>query len=248
MGRERQGVVRAQSVSPGLRRTGRLCGHDTRAVLVYRGSHRVPGAQRLGGIPGGFAAGDVLSRRTGPGLDPCVALQTKFDLAQGKKRPSFCVLGQADDAEHARGCAHSTVTRKRGTLARRNAGVVGPSSVHDSGRDPGSLGEFHAEPLAALSIVELPHLGTVRAVSIERRVRFSRPVAGFAGLRVYAAPIARDLILRAASRQFAEGDVQHWWHLPSGAGVRTRCSDDLLWLPFAVCQYMDVTGDSRHSR
>jgi cyclic beta-1,2-glucan synthetase len=186
----------------------------------------------------------VLSRRTGAGFDPCAALQVTVELAPDDRAEITCMLGQAESVEEA----HKRVLTYREGLALETA--LGKTKAWWDGL-LGTI-EVHTPELAADFLINRWLLYQSLSCRIWGRSAFYQSSGAF-GFRdqlqdvmafLYAYPdLARQHILLAGSRQFKEGDVQHWWHPPSGAGVRSRISDDPLWLPYVVAQYIRTTGD-----
>ncbi len=202
------------------------------------------------GRNGSLAAPAALERTAwsgsvGAAIDPCAAVQTSFDLQPGEEKEIVFLLGEAANTEEARRLVNQYCKPGRPSEAFKE--------IQD--RWEGLLGTIQVQtPNAGLDLLLnrwLPY--QVLSCRVWGRTAFYQS-GGAYGFRdqlqdvlalVYAAPQeTRTQILRAASRQFPEGDVQHWWHPPRGAGVRTRCSDDYLWLPFAVAHYVAVTGDA----
>jgi len=185
-----------------------------------------------------------LGRRSGSGLDPCAALSRPITLRPGASLEQVFLLGYAESpaaaqvlARHA--IAVAPLAREKTTLARWDT-LLGASEV----RTP--------DPLFDVLVNRWLLYQTVSS-RLWAKAGFYQ-AGGATGYRdqlqdtmalVWAQPaLLRQQIVLCASRQFAEGDVQHWWHAPGGAGVRTRFSDDLLWLPFACSHYLRATGDA----
>ena len=185
-----------------------------------------------------------LSGKVGAGLDACAAIQVSFELAAGEECEIVFTLGAGQNADAASGL----VRRFRGSTAAREAlRAVWQYWNH-------TLGAVNIEtPDPSVNVLGNGWLlYQTLACRIWARSGFYQSGGAF-GFRdqlqdvmaiVHAEPsLVRQHLLLCASRQFTEGDVQHWWHPPLGRGVRTHCSDDFLWLVLATCRYVTHTGD-----
>jgi cellobiose phosphorylase len=200
---------------------------------------------RYGSVSAPAALGRVgLSGHVGPALDPCAAVMTGITLAPGETREVAFVLGQAENLPQVRDLVSAYAGQSKRVLAQvQQQWDHLLSTVQVATPDPGMN-----------LMLNRWLLYQVLACRVWARSAFYQS-GGAYGFRdqlqdvmalVNSAPKeARAHILRSAARQFEEGDVQHWWHPPSGIGVRTRITDDLYFLPMVVHHYVTTTGDTQ---
>ncbi|HEY1065052.1 MAG TPA: cyclic beta 1-2 glucan synthetase, partial [Pirellulales bacterium] len=214
---------------------GRTATCDRTEFLGRNGTARAPAA----------LSRTKLSGKAGAALDPCSALQTYIDLDEKEEREVVFILGASESTSKAQ----ALLQRFKGVGdARRTLEKVWSHWNH-------WLGAVHVEtPDAGLNVLANGWLVyQTLACRYWGRSGFYQSGGAF-GFRdqlqdtaalVWAAPwLTREHLLRSAAHQFREGDVQHWWHPPSGRGVRTKISDDYLWLPYIVARYTRMTGDT----
>lgn len=208
---------------------------DRTEFLGRNGGTEAP-ATLLGATP--------LSGAVGAGYDPCAALQCFVELAPGETLEVVALLGEC-----------GSVAEARALVLRYRAADLDAVLDAVTGHWDTLLGAVQVRtPDRAMDIMLNGWLlYQTLACRIWARSAFYQ-ASGAYGFRdqlqdnmalTFARPAAtRQHLLRAAARQFAEGDVQHWWLAHTGQGVRTRITDDCVWLAFATATYISCSGDA----
>ncbi len=207
---------------------------DRAEFLGRHGNYARPAAlERMGMIP-----------RVDAGVEPCAALQVLLWLQPGETKEVTFLLGQGKDHADAERIITYYQNIQNVQSAWDEAGAFWDNM----------LGQIQVDtPNKAMDIL-LNRWLLYQSLSARfwGRTGFYQSSGAF-GYRdqlqdsmpyIHAKPeLVRKHLLEAARYQFEEGDVLHWWHPPAGRGLRTRCSDDLLWLPFVTAHYVEATGD-----
>jgi cyclic beta-1,2-glucan synthetase len=193
--------------------------------------------------PAALGSDTPLSNRVGAGLDPCGALQTRVELKRNDSVEVIFFLGEAA----SRAQAVALISRYRAAdldsvlqaVARHWDEVLGVVAVKTPDRSMDILlnNWLLYQTLACRLLARSAFYQASGAYGFRDQLQDAM------ALTVAQPNLVREHLLRAAARQFAQGDVQHWWLPSSGQGVRTRISDDRLWLPYATAHYVQVTGD-----
>ncbi len=207
---------------------------DRTEFLGRNGSVRMPaGLRRL-----------QFSGRTDPTLDPCAALLSPVELTTGGEWETVFVLGEAADRGAAARLAkaYRDPPSARGALAavkEKWAGIL--SAVRVKTPDPAM--DVMLNGWLAYQSLACRVWGRSATYQSGGAYGYRDQLQDLMAMVHLTPGETRAHIVRAAARQFPEGDVQHWWHPPLGRGVRTKFTDDFLWLPLAVSRYITVTGD-----
>ena len=193
--------------------------------------------------PAALAGETVLSQRVGAGLDPCGALQAPVELEPGGTVEIAFFLGEAATAADAQ----SLIARYRAAdldaVLREVVGywddVLGTVQV----KTPDRSMDIMLNRWLLYQTLACRMWARAAFYQASGAYGFRDQLQDGMALAVSRPALTREHLLRAAARQFVEGDVQHWWLSPSGQGVRTRVSDDRIWLAYAAAHYIETTGD-----
>ena len=175
---------------------------------------------------------------------PCAALSTRLTLGAGEAQERVFLLGYADTPHAARQLAAlaAVVPANQRAAQVRDAWntLLGATQV----KTPDPLFDALVNRWLLYQAVACRLWAKAGFYQAGGATGFRDQLQDAMALGWAAPAMLREQIVLCASRQFVEGDVQHWWHAPGGAGVRTHFSDDLLWLPHALAHYLSVTGDT----
>ncbi|MGC1176123.1 GH36-type glycosyl hydrolase domain-containing protein, partial [Polaromonas sp.] len=186
----------------------------------------------------------TLGRRSGGALDPCAAIASEFELAGNEELAFSFVLGHATQGAAAEQLARQWAQRDTGQALQEVQAwwseLLGKVQVHT----PDPLFDALVNRWLIYQTVACRLWSKAGFYQAGGAFGFRDQLQDAMALALADPARLRSQVVLNASRQFPEGDVQHWWHAPGGEGVRTHFSDDLLWLPYACAHYVDVTGDT----